>query len=91
MRTLREGRSLKFIGTTQYPTTMSSYQEKTLLNKFFKLGLYFALLGEGRLDPMVFELIRTERKLRDAETAATEKPSDQAANDDHNEDAREAA
>ena len=49
------------------------YQEETLLN-FIKLGLYFSLIGEGRLDPMLFELISEERRLREqTETADSRK------------------
>ena len=34
-----------------------------------KLGLYFSLVGHYRLDPMVFELINEERRMRERENA----------------------
>lgn len=44
--------------------------------KFIKLGLHFTQMAYGALDPMVLELIRTERLLRNREDTPVAEPRD---------------
>ena len=60
-----------------------------MFNNLIKLGLYFSLIGEGRLDPMAFELINEERRRQRADEARKAQPSQPE--DTHSEDIREAA
>lgn len=57
---------------------------------FIKLGLYFSLIGESRLDPMVFELINEERRRRES-AQSDETPIEQHETEDTGEDIRKAA
>lgn len=61
-----------------------------MINNLMKLGLYFSLIGEGRLDPMVFEIIREERRMRAAEEASKHETLNEQ-HDDHTDDIRKAA
>ena len=56
-----------------------------------KLGLYFSLIGEYRLDPMVFELIAHERRLEAEKAAAAEAAQHADADTQDEEHIREAA
>ena len=37
-------------------------EEETLFKSLIKLGLYYSLIGDHRLDPMVFELINADER-----------------------------
>ena len=56
-----------------------------------KLGLYFSLIGEYRLDPMVFELIAHERRLEAEKAAAAKAAQHEDADAQDVEPIREAA
>ncbi|MEX0942556.1 MAG: hypothetical protein WD002_08425 [Pseudomonadales bacterium] len=54
---------------------------------FMKLGLHFTHMAYGALDPMVLELIRSERLMRQEQNRKVQEPSALVAgNDEANQD-----